>query len=302
MKLETTTVFKNIKNNPYSVELSDEELKKLQEVLLSILTDFNNVCNKYNIEYTLGGGSALGAIRHKGFIPWDDDIDVNISRKEYEKFKEVFKKELSEKYWFHTPEERPDLGIGMARLRLKGTTFKTRDDLFNDESGMFIDVVIIENTYDFLPLRYLHGFLSLASGLLLSCRNFYRNKELYLKIAGDNIKIVKTKIFIGKIISFLSVKQLTTLWNNINKMCKNNNSKYVVGPVGRNHFFGELYEREGFLTPLKVKFENIESYVCKDYDSYLKHNYGNYMEIPKNKEKHVVLKLNKIEELQKETN
>ena len=79
-------------------ELTNEELEKLHQCLLFILKDFIWVCNKYNLKYTLGGGSVLGAVRHKGFIPWDDDLDVNMPREDYEKFKAIFPKELAEEY------------------------------------------------------------------------------------------------------------------------------------------------------------------------------------------------------------
>ena len=70
--------------------LSAEELKQLQKVLLEILLDIKSVCEKYQINYMLSAGTALGAVRHKGFIPWDDDVDIMMLRSEFSKFKAVF--------------------------------------------------------------------------------------------------------------------------------------------------------------------------------------------------------------------
>lgn len=290
MKFETVNIFKKNINNSIVYELSNEELAKLKETLLSILSDFDKTCKKYNISYMLAGGSALGAIRHNGFIPWDDDIDINMTRREYERFRKAFPKELSEKYWFHNPDDRPDIGRGSAMLRLKGTTLKTRDDMNNDECGIFIDIFIIENTYNGFLMRYAHGFLSLMFGFLLSCRNFYENKDLYIMLIKNNC-VCKTKIFIGHLLSWIPISKMTTIWNNINKMCKNNNSKYVTVPVGRKHFFGELYERLGFCTTVNARFETLDSYICLDYDKYLTRMYGDYLIIPndEDKEKHVIL-------------
>ena len=147
-------------------------------------------------------------------------------------------------------------------------------------------------------MRLLHGFLSLSFGFLLSCRNFYQNRKFYLEIADDNKKIknaFKMKMAIGFLLSWLSVDTMVHIWNNINKMCKNNNSKYVVVPVGRNHFFNEMYERSKFCVNIPHEFEGKERMlpICVDFDEYLKHMYGNYMQIPKDadKETHIFLEL-----------
>ncbi len=91
MHLSTMDAFKNLKSGDL-VTVDDEMLKKIQNVLLGILDDIIAVCEKYEIPYTLGGGSVLGAVRHQGFIPWDDDIDVNFSRRDYERFIPAFRK------------------------------------------------------------------------------------------------------------------------------------------------------------------------------------------------------------------
>ena len=297
MGLSTFDVFKNYKSDDAKV-LSETQLKKLQQTLLSITKDFDRVCKKHDIKYGLGGGTCLGAVRHNGYIPWDDDIDLNLTRKEYNKFKRVFKKELGDNYWLMTPEESNDYGLGFVKLRKKNTIYKTKEDKNKDKCGIFVDIFIIENTYNNVIFRLMHGFLSLLFGLLLSCKNFYMNRKDYINVAKNTnlkIKIVfRIKIIIGLFLFWLSQDKLTKIWNNINSMCKNDNSKYVTVPVGRKHFFGELAERKGFCNYLLHQFEDMQLPICKDYKSYMKRLYGDgYMKIPlkEEQEKHVFYEL-----------
>ncbi len=291
MKFETVDIFKKAnKENRNFKNLTEEELKDLQKQLLLILKDFSSVCQAKNVSFALGGGSALGAVRHNGFIPWDDDVDINMSRSDFERFLDAYNEVLSNSYWLHYPEKRPDLGLGFARLRKKNTLLKTREDLFNEESGVFIDIFFVENTYNNIFMRFLHGLLSLLTGFLLSCRNFYHYRELYLKINGKSF-VFKIKTLLGFFLSILPVEKYCSLWNDVNKMCKNNNSKYVVIPVGRKHFFKEMYIRKEIENTIMVKFEDIELPVYESFDSYLKNMYGNYLSIPSDidKEAHIVL-------------
>lgn len=297
MELSTVSTFKTLqRNNSDLKQMTDEDLKKLQRVIYSIMGDIDYVCKKYNLTYNLGGGSCLGAVRHNGFIPWDDDIDINMTRKDYEVFCKVFMQEFPDKYWLHTPEKTRNYGLAFARIRKKGTIFKAREDMQNDEAGIYIDLFIIENTFNFVILRKIHGFFSLMFGFLLSCRNFYENRKFYLNMVEKDKKLTKafkTKINIGRLLSWISVDTMTHIWNKVNSICKNNNSKYVVVPCGRNHFFGELYERDKFCKTIPHKFEESEFDICVDYDGYLKHMYGDYMKIPKqeDRETHIFLEL-----------
>ena len=122
-------------------------------------------------------------------------------------------------------------------------------------------------------------------GLMLSCKNFYINRKEYLKlIKNTNLKIESIfnfKIFIGFLLFWISRDNLTKIWNNINSMCKNGNSKYVTVPVGRKHFFRELSKRDGFCNYQLHTFEDTKLPVCKDYNSYMKRLYGEeYMKTP----------------------
>ena len=287
MKFETVSTFKNI-SNPLFKQLTDEEIKRLQSVLLDILKDFDRICKKHSIHYVLGGGTALGAVRNKGFIPWDDDIDINISRDNYQKLLNVYLDELKNEYWLHTPDTHPELGIGFARLRKKGTVLKSREDNFNNECGAFIDLFVIENTFDNHVLYFFHGLASYFTGFLLSCRNFYKNRILYLALNPRSV-VFKAKIIVGFLLSVLPVSFYSSLWNDANKMCSNNDSKRVTIPVGRNHFFKETYPRTDIIDSIEIPFETITCPISKQFDKYLKKLYGDYRAIPEKKEAHIVL-------------
>ena len=303
MGLSTISVFKNIDIDVDEnlVIIDDSKLKRMQKALFEILIEFDDFCIKNGIHYSLAGGSALGLVRHGGFIPWDDDVDLIIPRTDYEKFVKAFKSGLSDRYWLHAPRITPDYGLGFARLRKKGTICRAREDSNeNNECGIFLELIIIENTYDFLPARYLHGFLSYLFGFTLSCRNFYKKGDFYLKLVKNDRKTARVFRFknrLGKILSFAPIDKWTDIWDKVNSMCKNTESKLVTVPVGRKHFFKETYQRSDVCEVERKPFvfdDRIHDfYIMKGVDTYLKILYGDYMKIPsvKEREKHVLLEL-----------
>ena len=106
------------------VILSPEDLRTLQLLELEMLVEVDRICRKYGIEYSLDGGTLLGAVRHKGFIPWDDDADVIFTRHEYVRFCRACKKELdTERFFLQDYRTDPNYRWGYAKLRRKGTEF-----------------------------------------------------------------------------------------------------------------------------------------------------------------------------------
>ena len=302
--LSTVEAFKLLRSKD-TIELTDDQLACLQRTLYDILYDIVRFCDRYRIRYELGGGSVLGAVRHGGIIPWDDDIDINMPRRDYEKFRRLFKKKMGKKYWIHTPEETDNLALLFSRVRLKGTSVKTREDYYTDECGAFIDIFIIENTFDNPVLRKIHGYGSLALGLLLSCRKFWRDRKMMMRLVregtmetgeGKRAELKKIrlafiiKILLGMPLAILPIDFWTRLANNWNRMCRNNKSKYVTTPCGRKHFFGELYKREELVSTVPMRFGDIDARIPRAYDYYLTRLYGDYKKIPKDaeKEKHLV--------------
>ena len=296
MGLSTFEAFKNMNTNGNEyTHLEGELLRKFQFELLKIAEDIAKVCEENNIMYQLSGGSVLGAVRHKGFIPWDDDMDINIFGHHFEKFIKCFKEKYGHKYWIHT-QDTPNYGMVIARVRLKGSVARMREDIDNDQCGFYVDILRIVDLYDNVILRKLHGVLCMGMGLLLSCRNFYKNRKFMRKLEKENPAIKKTfetKIFLGRLLSFMSLTRWTQLTQKCYSMCKNSKSKYVGIPSGRKHYFGEIYLRSKLGVNTKLSFEEKIFNVPKDYDYYLTKLYGDYMWIPPvdQRETHILMEL-----------
>lgn len=294
-RLSTFEAFKQITAGEGSRELSNDELARLKHVLVQMLVDIHDMCHEHTISYMLSYGSCLGAIRHNGFIPWDDDLDIVMARPDYNKFCDVFNKVLGEEYILQTPCGTSLYGLPFARIRKKGTLLKTRDDFFaKDGCGIYIDLFVLESLPENAALRSIHGLVSLCLGFGYSCRRSAWIKDYYLPLIGDNLglrRVFMTKVIIGKMLSFASVDSWTRAWFKWNGICSNDCSTYVGVPVGRRKYFGEILKRSVVQPYSTSIFEGIGTYVPNDPDAYLCSIYGaTYMELPpeSEREKHIV--------------
>ena len=274
-------LLKNVDNDGL-ITVEGEQLIRLQEIVRGMADDVAAVCERYGLRYTLGGGSALGAVRHQGIIPWDDDMDLNLYRADYELFLQKFSECYSEKYWIHTPERTANYGLLFVQIRKKGTVAREREDISAEECGVPLDIFIIENTYNVRLLRMIHGVLCMGFKFALSCRKTWRDRERLREWTRDDPqawKAIRLKICLGALVSPISVDRWTHLTDRCCKMCKKP-GQFVVIPAGRKQFFGEIYPREIYLKSKLVPFDGHRYRLTEAADLYLRQLYGDYMKIP----------------------
>ena len=130
-------------------EIEPKTLKKLHIVEVEILDEIDRVCKKNNIEYFLIGGTLLGAIRHKGFIPWDDDLDVGMTRENYEKFINIAPNELDSKYYLDNFKTNTNCHLPFSKIRKNNTTMdEEATKNFNNHKGIFVDIFPFDKLKD----------------------------------------------------------------------------------------------------------------------------------------------------------
>ena len=290
MNLSTITMFKHA--NTHGVIVDANKTKLIQRLLLKMIKDFDSCCKKNDIFYVMCGGCALGAVRHKGWIPWDDDLDVFMTRESYNNFLKVYLDSMPN-YTLHSPETTPELGMATAQLSLKGTVYRTQYAPNRENPGFYIDIFILENLPDNAIIRGIHGFFSLAFGLLLSCSRYAQDRDVVLAYFRDSdpqiFKSLKFKSDIGRFLNFfLSVKHWCLINNWWNCLCKNANSKLVTTPTGRKHYFGEMLPRRILCESIELPFEDIKLPVMSGYVEYFTNLYGpDFMTPPKDADKEV---------------
>lgn len=170
------------------VILSPEELRNLQLLELEMLVEVDRICRKYEIEYSLDGGTLLGAVRHKGFIPWDDDADIIFTRHEYAKFCKACKKELdTERFFLQDYQTDENYRWGFAKLRRNGTELVRRgQEHMSYRTGVYIDIFVVDHVpdgplarklfygYNFCIRKVLYSELGMVAEKRAGMRLFYR--------------------------------------------------------------------------------------------------------------------------------
>lgn len=244
-------------------------MNKAQKKQLEILIEVDRICRKHNIRYYLVGGTLLGAIRHKGFIPWDDDIDIAMVRKDYERFKEIALQEMNKKYFYQDLDTDPYYGNTYAKIRINNTKYIEKVNSNNKaHCGIFIDIFPI----DYYNEKYKFTFkriLFYRMMLLLKTKTKIDANTLVKKIELLILKIAKT---------FYTKEKLIKKINQLINKCSQGTSNMIS--YSTNYFNKTHYLEKWYDEVIDLEFENHKFMGTKYYDEYLTYVYGDYMELP----------------------
>lgn len=245
-----------------------EELLHLQKVILHIAKDIDLLCRENDIQYYLLGGSAIGAIRHKGFIPWDDDLDIIMDNTNYEKFLSVCTQKLDKEKYFLQIGTR-DWPLNFSKVRLKGTVLNELEGYSpnSDMSGIYVDVFKMDNISD----NPIIGRWQYFCGKYYLC--YQLAERTYLKAS------LKKKIMM--LLSFpLKITSIRNFVINQTTMFNNQETKYWGFLYGRTKWKTSVVEKCKFGKPAYVQFADTLLPVPEKWHDYLTQVFGDYMKLP----------------------
>lgn len=261
-------------------EYDQETLQKLQHIELQILEDFLDLCNRHGLQYFGYGGTGIGALRHKGFIPWDDDIDIALPRKDYDLFLKYAAEELSDKYFLMNCSENSNYPIMTTRLMKKGTKF--REHAMKDIDcpfGIFLDIFPFDNICDNPVRRTFQGLRAFVFSKLLILRSI---PHPVLGFYGWKAKVVDlccTAVhYILKLLG-ISKRWLYRQCAAAGKMSENEETEYI-GFLWDTFPFSSNIRREDLYPLQELPFEHLTLSFPKCLHEQLTAFYGDYMQLP----------------------
>lgn len=234
------------------------KIRKYQLKLVNMLLEFKEELDKNNIKFILIGGSALGAVRHKGFIPWDDDIDIALYRNEFEKMERLLNKTSFKTIKYISSETTKD-AVPYGRIICS-----------DKKNKQIIDVYPIDN----VPNTFVGKFFQ----YIISEIYHFSVKQ---SIPKNRVKLVKyfTKIML-KILSNSLKERIKKISKSLLLYWSKKETKNIANIYGYKKYWKEIMPRKYIGTPILKEFEGEKFYIPEQWDNYLTHLYGNYMELP----------------------
>ena len=264
--------------------------KQLHDCQLLLAAELKRICEKHQIKYFMIAGTLLGAVRHQGFIPWDDDMDFAMMRPDFDRFMEIAKTELGEEFVLQDMHTDPNYGMPVTKLMLRHTRLVEQSAAKNKAwKHIFIDIFPYDNIPDLPAQQKTHDRKTYLLKRLLLVKQHYTVVE-----KGEILK----KIIYGllRIISFFFTKNYLrkSLDHELRRYSGVQTSK-VAAIGGAYQYKKESVERAWFAETVELPFEHLTLLAPKDYEKYLTYFYGNYMTPPpvaQREDRHNVVELN----------
>jgi len=248
------------------------DIKEVQKTLLMILIELDRICRKYSIKYSLEGGTLLGAIKYKGFVPWDDDIDIIMERKEYEKFLKICQTELSKEFFLQNYRTVRHFPLNYSKIHMRRTLYvQESTEHLRIHQGLFIDIFPVDHIYR--PILRLQVALigGLTSARCVRLNRIYQKKEVLTR------NIMKLLIY-----HILALFPLWWINFSIDLSCKMFNcfpSKYYYEVCNPNRKFKPLH-RKIYQDLIEVEFMGLHFLASKHYRRFLRSRFGDISKLP----------------------
>lgn len=260
---------------------SDNELHKLQIVLLEMMKKIDNICREENIEYFLLGGTFIGAVRHKGFIPWDDDIDIAMDRENYQKFIKIIDEKLPKnmKLLYYKNNVTYEHWIKIINNDFK--IMEKKDNIITEQK-VYIDIFPFDNITDNFIKRFIFKvqiYLKAIQLRLSKMFYIYESNDQKFKKKYKNVLVKILKLFKG----FFNQQRVVEEYDKLISKYKNKNTKLIANLCVNYSFskiYREMFEKEKIKEIVKYDFEDAKLNGIKNYDYLLGQTFGNYMKLP----------------------
>ena len=257
-----------------------ETLKRLQGEILSILDDFTAICDRYHLEYFGIAGTGIGAIRHRGFIPWDDDIDIAMPRKDFERLIKIVERTMGDKYLVLNGKNYPNYPLMTTRLVKRGTVFveKVMKDV-DCPFGIFLDLYVLDNVSDNPLLYQIQSWEAWFYSKLLILRSIPRPTLAQKGVKAELIWAVCRLAYQG-------MKLLRISPDGIRWRCEKACRRYRKQDTRRMAFlpdtspYWNVVDRTKCYPLKELEFEGRMLNFPANIDEMLRNMYGDYMELP----------------------
>jgi len=249
--------------------MNNQTIKDIQSKILEIMMFIDKICRSNEIVYYIMGGTALGAVRHKGFIPWDDDLDIFMTPDNYQKFNAAFNQINNDMFILQEWKEVEDY-LEYAKVRMNGTTFieevyKDRKDMHH---GIYVDIMILHKCPNSLIIQKTIYYASKYVTLLSLSKRNWKPKTKVQKCMLHILKVIPNKWLCKRCYKWIYKYDN---WQDDYKYC------YYITPA---KFKNGLFDKEMFQQPVDTKFENVVLMGPTKITKYLELRYKNYMKLP----------------------
>ncbi len=249
--------------NIYLKAFKQKQLRSCQLKQLAILQEIDGICQKHHIRYWLDGGTLLGAVRHGGFIPWDDDIDIAMPKEDMKRFIHIAPTELSQELYLQAPQLIPDSNEPVVKIRNLNSFYVEGSDDLNAQypKGLFVDIFPMEN-YPTLPRSFVKRItLGISKSYSILHKAHYYSLRSFAEFFW----------FGAKYITFRAI------WTIVSVFCSKN---IYISNILTNNGYGIMHRQDSIFPLTTIQFEGQTFSAPANPDAYLSDLYKNYMEIP----------------------